>query len=94
MPFDHFTCPECGSRRLKVSCATPPCYYCALCAYVVRNERGEAIVTEEGLKSWVLGTQADRANLERLPEHGIPRTVVSSPAGFGAAKTHPGIASQ
>jgi rubredoxin len=70
MPFDHFVCPECGSTRLKVSAAAPPCYYCALCAYVVRNERGEPVTTEEALRSWVLGVQGLTADLEPALQHG------------------------
>jgi hypothetical protein len=71
MPFERFICPECGSSRLKVSLATPSCYYCALCAYVVRDELGRTIVTEEGLRSWVLGAQAPSADIQQAPHAGI-----------------------
>ena len=71
MPFDRFICPECGSSRLRVSLATPSCYYCALCAYVVRDELGRAIVPREGLWSCVLGAQAPSTDIEQAPHAGI-----------------------
>ena len=89
MPLNSFTCPECGSRRLTVSCGNPPCYYCVLCAYIVRDETGKPVSTEEGLRAWVFGPEGRRADAEHALQSGMVRPAVpctSGPARQSAAR--------